>query len=279
MTELDHSFTQGTVPGGAGPQLRAAREQAGMTLSQLAQETRISRRHLENIERGNFGALPGRTYAIGFSKTFAKTVGLDQGDIAEMVSAEMAAREPEQRPRAPTFEPGDPARVPSARLGIFSVVAVVLLLAGLFFAARQMFAPAAQLPSLVEQQRAEEAAARAAAADAAGEREDTGQAAPAGPVIFTALEEGIWVKFYDGDGAQLMQKLMAKGERYTVPADVDRPQLWTGRPDALAISVGGRDVPRLAEEDMVMRDIPVTAEALLARNSAAQGSASDTPAT
>jgi len=55
-----------------------------------------------------------------------------------------------------------------------------------------------------------------------------------------------------------------------VPADAVDPQLWTGRPEALAITVGGRQVPRLAEEDQVMRDVPVTAEALLARLLAAE---------
>jgi hypothetical protein len=84
-------------------------------------------------------------------------------------------------------------------------------------------------------------------------------------VVFTALEAGIWVKFYDADGLQLMQKQMALGEHYAVPADAKGPQLWTGRPDALSITVGGRQVPKLAEQQTTMRDVPVSAEALLAR--------------
>ena len=58
---------------------------------------------------------------------------------------------------------------------------------------------------------------------------------------------------------------MAQGETYTVPADVQGPMVWTGRPDALAITVGGRPVPKLAEQQRVMKDVPVTAAALLAR--------------
>lgn len=270
-----------TAPRGVGPQLRAAREREGMTLDEVAKETRISRRHLENIERGEFAALPARTYAVGFAKTYAKMVGLDQQDVAAMVSAELARQQPHERKRKQSFEPGDPARVPSARLGLISIVAVVLLLTGLFFAARLLFAPAVELPSLVEQQEeAERAAALAAAEEQAGQPAESAQA-PRGPVVFTALEEGIWVKFYDGNGAQLMQKLMAKGETYTVPEDALSPQLWTGRPDALAISVGGREIPRLAEDDKIMRDVPVTAEALLARGEHADGpaaSASGEPA-
>jgi hypothetical protein len=102
----------------------------------------------------------------------------------------------------------------------------------------------------------------------------------AGPVVFTALEDGIWVKFYDASGRQLMQKQMARGERYTVPPDADGPQLWTGRPDALEITIAGRQVPRLADGQRIVRDVPVTAEALLARaETTTQGAAAPSPTT
>jgi hypothetical protein len=95
--------------------------------------------------------------------------------------------------------------------------------------------------------------------------EAASNAAPPDQVVFTALEEGIWVKFYERGGAQLMQKQMSLGESYTVPAGAEGPLLWTGRPDALKITVGGKSVPKLSETDRVMKDVPVTAEALLVR--------------
>jgi DNA-binding XRE family transcriptional regulator len=270
----------GGSPSGVAAQLRAAREAAGLTIEQVAQETRISRRHIENIERGAFAELPARAYALGFSKSYARVVGLHEGDVAQMVAAELDSQQPRPVTRLPAFEPGDPARVPSARLGVLSVVAVLLLLAGLFFAARQMFAPAGELPSLVVQQEEEQRAAQARQRAAAAQRPAVAET-PAGPVVFTALEEGIWVRFYDENGVQLMQRLMAEGERYTVPEDARGPMLWTGRPDALAISIGGRALPRLAEDDMIMRDVPVTAQALLARfetGGSASGTAAPAPA-
>lgn len=246
--------------GGIGARLRAARDAQGLTLAQVAAETRIPQRHLQTIEEGDFAALPARTYAIGFSRSYAKLVGLDADEVAETVRAELDAQEPHPRQRPAGFEPGDPARVPSRALGWLSGLAAVLVLVGLFFAVRTFFTPAAELPSLIEPtETASPSPASTPAAAAAT------SAAPGGPVIFTALEEGIWVKFYDANGMQLMQKLMAKGETYTVPADATGPQLWTGRPDALAITVGGKPVPKLAEDDKVMRDVSVTAKALLAR--------------
>lgn len=268
---------QDTAPaaGGIGEQLRVAREAQGLSLSQVAAETRIPQRHLETIETGDFSALPARTYAIGFTRTYAKLLGLDDVAVTETVRAELDRQEPQARLRPQSFEPGDPARVPSRGLVWLAVLALVLLLAGGYFFMRTYFAPAAELPSLVEQENAARAAAEAQQKRAAAKPSDT----PSGPVVFTALEEGIWVKFYDANGQQLMQKLMAKGETYTVPEDAQGPQLWTGRPDALTITVGGRPIAKLADDDIVMRDVPVSAGALLARaKAAATPSPGSTPA-
>ena len=246
---------------GIGAQLRTAREAKGLTLEQVAAETRIPQRHLVAMEAGDFAKLPGRTYAVGFARTYAKTADLDPDLVAAGVRAELDAQS-EDGYRPASFEPGDPARVPSRALGWFAAFAVLLLLAGGFFFFRSIFAPAGELPSLVDQQRQAQQAQRKASSPAA---------APApvvnatGPVVFTAAVPNVWVKFYDASGKQLLQKQMALGESFTVPADAQGPMLWTGRPDALAITVGGRPVPKLAEQEQVMKDVPVTAQALLAR--------------
>jgi hypothetical protein len=275
MEEQDQAVPPAEPPRGIGPQLRAAREAKGLSLQQVAAQTRIPQRHLEVIEAGDFSRLPGRTYAVGFSRTYAKTVDLDQDDVVAMVRAELDEKigaEPHHRP-AP-FEPGDPARVPSRGLGWFAIFALVLFLAGGFFFFRAMFAPAGELPSLVERQEAEQAATSAAATE-----RQAPQAAPTGgAVVFTALDGPVWVKFYEASGAQLMQKEMARGERYTIPADAEAPMLWTGRPEALAITVGGRSIPKLADVQTTMRDVPVTAEALIARRRATPAPAGDNPA-
>src|SRR3990167_839743 len=115
---------------GVGDRLRMAREQAGMTLAQLAAETRIPQRHLELIEAGDWQALPARTYATGFARTYAKAVDLDPSAIVDEVRAELSMSAPGDRSRASSFEPGDPARVPSRGLALLSLLAVVLLLVG-----------------------------------------------------------------------------------------------------------------------------------------------------
>ena len=256
----DEFEQQAGLPLGVGEQLRAAREKRGLTLAEVAAETRIPQRHLQTIETGDFAALPARTYAIGFARTYAKAVGLNDGDVAEMVRAELDAQEPRQRNRGAGFEPGDPARVPSSGLVWLVLLALVLLLAGGYFFFRTLYAPAAELPSLVDQERAAQAATQQPAA------QRPAPAVAGGAVVFTALDQA-WVRFYTPQGT-LTERLMLKGETYTVPADATQPMLRTGRPDALAITIGDRAVPKIADEQTVVSDVPVTAAALLARRPA-----------
>ena len=261
MTE-ELTLQQAPEAGGIGAQLRAAREARGLSIEQVAAETRIPQRHLVTIEAGEFAKLPARTYAIGFSRTYAKAVGLNDKDVAEQVRRELDAQDYNPRHRPDGFEPGDPARLPSRALGWLSALAVVLILAALFVIFRPYFSPAGDLPSLIDQQEAEQQAAAAAQRPAA--TQTSRAAAASGPVVFTATEEA-WVRFYTPTGT-LTEMVMARGDSYTVPATAQQPMLRTGRPDALQITVGGQRIPRLAEEQTVVSDVPVTAAALLARS-------------
>ncbi|MCB2051398.1 MAG: DUF4115 domain-containing protein [Novosphingobium sp.] len=246
-----------------GGRLKAAREAKELSLADVSSDLRISKRHLEMIEDDDFVSLPARTYAIGFTRSYARMLGLDEHAAVDEVRAILddASEDTFRRTPINTFEPGDPARVPTSAVGWVSAAAVILLLIGGFIFYRGFLSPAETLPPLTEPQAEAPAAPATASAPAPS-------AAATGPVVFTAQDGGIWVKFYDADGRQLMQKQMAKGESYTVPAEAKGPQVWTGRPDALAITVGGRPVPPLSNQEKVVKDIPVSAEALLARPAA-----------
>jgi len=242
-----------------GSRLRRAREQAGVGIAALAAQTRISTRQIEAIEAGDFAALPGRTYAVGFSRTLARAVGLDEAEIAASTRAELneLQGDSQQRPAA-TFEPGDPARVPSGRLTWLALAGVVIaVILGIMFLP-SLFSPAGSLPSILpaDQPSAPSAAAPVQVPSAAG------------AVVFTALQPRVWVKFYDAAGNQLLQKELAQNESYTVPADKGEVLLWTARPDQLGITVGGQPVAKLSEMQKTMKDVPVSAAALLSRGAA-----------
>ena len=56
--------------------MRVAREEKGLTLEDVAAQTRIPRRHLESLENSDWERLPAPTYTTGFAKSYATAVGL-----------------------------------------------------------------------------------------------------------------------------------------------------------------------------------------------------------
>lgn len=271
MSAEDTSEPQVTVTS-TGDRLRGAREAAGLSLAELSQNTKIPLRHLEALEAGDFSALPGRTYALGFARSYARAVGLSETEIVTTVRAEYTGAMPEPDAAAtPTFAPGDPARVPSSTFAWVAGVVALIAAGGGYVWWQNYYRPSVELPSLLPAETPSPVVVkRVAPAPVA--------AAPTGPVVFTAQQDGVWVRFYDGTSKKILQeKVLARGETYTVPADVADPRVWTGHPQALDITIGGQAVPRLATEMKTMKDVPVTAAALLAR-AAPSPAPSGTPA-
>lgn len=248
----------------AGDQLRQAREKQRMTLANVAGETRIPIRHLEAIENGDFAALPARTYAIGFSRTYARLVGLEEEEIIALVRDELGEGGHNHTVMSGAMEPGDPAKLPSSGLAWFGAIGALLLVAGLMAFYATYYSAGTGPASLLEG--LEQAEAEPELEQATAQAESTGQQIdPTGAVVFTALEDGVWVRFYDVGGERLFEKQMVRGEQFQIPGDAEEPRINTGRPDAFEITIGGRNVPKLAEEPITLGDAVVSAEALLAR--------------
>lgn len=257
--KLDSGTDAPELPlGGPGARLRAAREALRLELAHVAAETRIPLRHLEAIEANNFESLPSRAYAIGFSRTFAKAVGLDAGAITDAVRAELADGSMQRNVPSATMEPGDPARLPSRGLAWAGLAAVVVLGIGMAVFGSRLFGAGTVPGSLLAPEPAATATAAAAPAP-------TPAAAPSGPVVFTAREDGVWVRLYEEGGERLAERTLKLGETIEVPATARDPRLTTGRPDALTVTIGGRAVAALSDNPQTISGLPVSAAALNAR--------------
>jgi cytoskeleton protein RodZ len=71
-----------------GERLRAARERAGLELSELALRTHVRRSYLEALEGGRYGDLPEDVYTRNFVRLHAQTVGLDPAPLLELYARE-----------------------------------------------------------------------------------------------------------------------------------------------------------------------------------------------
>ncbi|HYJ82078.1 MAG TPA: helix-turn-helix domain-containing protein [Allosphingosinicella sp.] len=253
-----------------GERLRVAREAKGLSLDDVARQTRIPVRHLEHIEKEEWDALPAITYSVGFARSYANTVDLDGAQIGAEVRQQLGGARPGNAAAAPYYEPADPARVPPRSLAIAAAVLAVLLVIG--YLVWRSSAVDDDSPADVAITQSEEPAANQAAPRPA-------QPAPApasGPVVLTAAED-VWLRIDQaGGGAPLYMGILKAGESYQVPAGAQSPRIRTARANVLRVSVGGTQVPPLGPPETTISNVSLTAADLVAR--AQSGGAASPPA-
>lgn len=66
-----------------GEKLRQAREERGITIMEVSEQTRIFPLYLEAIENDDYAPLPGGIFNKGFVKSFAKYVGIDENEALQ----------------------------------------------------------------------------------------------------------------------------------------------------------------------------------------------------
>lgn len=72
-----------------GARLNQARTMANLALQDIADSTKISLRFLAAIENDDFSALPGRVYIFGFTRAFARAVGIDEESLIAALQDKM----------------------------------------------------------------------------------------------------------------------------------------------------------------------------------------------
>jgi cytoskeleton protein RodZ len=119
-----------------GEQLRVAREERGIPLREISDQTRISVRYLEAIETNDYKRLPGGVFNRSFVKAYARCVGYDEKEAVDAYTRYMREQ----------GEPGDevvtrPYRskvytdAPATRSPVLTVILAIVILAILTLAA------------------------------------------------------------------------------------------------------------------------------------------------
>lgn len=258
-------------PTTVGEKLRAAREAQGLDLPEVAARTRIPQRHLEAIEKGNYAGLPSITYALGFAKAYARAVGADEVAIARELRTELH-RNPERAAPVPAYETSDPARVPPRGLAIFGVILALVLIAGaVVYYGTDLFRGSAPAPETLA---TEEPVANTADNGTVGNAA-TPVVPNGGQVSLVALDT-VWIRVTDAKGQKLVEKELAPGERYDVPADADHPRIRTGGPEKIQVTLNGSNIDPLGRAGTTV-DVEVSADALRNRNQPGAGPIAGAP--
>jgi cytoskeletal protein RodZ len=241
----------------AGQRLRAAREEKGLSLEDVAAQTRIPRRHLESLENAEWDSLPAPTYTTGFAKSYATVVGLDRTEIGDQLRAEMGG----QRFASDTqqvFEAADPARTMPKWLVLGAIGAVIVLIAVMSWLnsrALEQPEPTSNAPA------AQTAPAPAPATTPAPQPAASPPAQAQGLVVLTATAPA-WIQVTD-QGKSLFQGELQPGQTYNVPPTAVAPELKAGKPEALRINVGATVAPSVGPPGKVASHVSLKPADLL----------------
>lgn len=61
--------------------LKAWRQRKGISLESIAENTKLSVRHLQAIESGDFHKLPGGIYNTSYIRQYARAIGFDEARL------------------------------------------------------------------------------------------------------------------------------------------------------------------------------------------------------
>lgn len=89
--------------------LLGARERAGLSLDQAAEKTRIPKKYLEALEKGDLGAFPPGPFLGGYTRQYRKFLGLPETPVAAPLVAPLPAPQPVgslRSARGPGIGPG-----------------------------------------------------------------------------------------------------------------------------------------------------------------------------
>lgn len=110
-----------------GEMLRAARDQAGLSLEAVASATRIPRRNLIALETDNLDALPAEPFSRGLIRVYTRALGVPEEPVLNAYASALSAR------RFADMEPDRALRRRQGRRTAGAIAAVAVLVVAVLF--------------------------------------------------------------------------------------------------------------------------------------------------
>ena len=142
-----------------GALLRRARERRGLTLQEIAKQTKLPQRHLEALEQDNLGLLPS-FYERAEVRTYAQAVGLDPSVLKAQLDS---ALKPVDAPAAPLEVPKTSAPQRTRTLATTALVVITVAVLGYAISQRTR----TPIPDAVQSEQSEPATSPSAATKSA----------------------------------------------------------------------------------------------------------------
>lgn len=229
-----------------GGRLRQAREERGISLRQIAANTKISVGALEALERNNVSKLPGGIFSRAFVRSYAAEVGLDpEATVREFLERFDNEPAPERHVHVPVsdVEQSFENRQRAALLAVKAVVGLVIVAAvATYFVlkGRQNPGETTAVAAPTTQAPAPQTQAPAPVPPPVNTPSATPVSVPAtGPMRLEVHPTArCWVRLVV-DGAPVLAREMSPGERQTVTVR-EAAVIDVGDAAAFAFTVDGR---------------------------------------
>jgi cytoskeletal protein RodZ len=263
----------GLAMGAFGDRLRREREMRGITLEEITESTKISRRHLESLEGEHFDQLPGGVFNKGFVRAYARFLGID-GDQAVADYAAASNEQPEPEDKFPLEIHEEPNRHLNPRRSnlplVFAIAALVGVLVGYAFwvksrphtnesaagSTQQTPAAAATAPpgNVSAPAPAAESTPPASENTAGSSPSQPAQAAPEKPVkpekvfvVQVKAKEDSWVSIV-ADGKSVMERVLSADKQKKIKAGKTLV-LRTGNAGGIEVTFNGVSLGSLGNEN------------------------------
>lgn len=228
-----------------GETLTAARENAGLSVEQVAETTRIRRTLVQAIEDDDFSPCGGDFYARGHIRTIAATVGADPKPLLAAFDAD---HERNSGPRATEVFESETGARPERRGPNWSAAMGAALVLVLVYGVAQAVSgnsdrePTAGLGGTAAARPSSSGSPSAAATPSTSTGSSEVAQAPRDRVtVVLHAREVSWVQATTASGKELFQGNLRRGQVKTF-TDRQRIKLVVGNAGAVTLTVNGTDV-------------------------------------
>ncbi len=249
-----------------GAQLKAAREQKHVSVSQAAHDTRISANYLESFETGRYQSLPGGVYNRAFLRMYCEYLGLDPQAMLDRYHAETSTpTEKAAKTAGANARRLEPSFAPHPVM-VWSVMLLVSVVA-LFFSRRwisDVFSPyfthrpaPAQTLTKPEPQAPAPAAPSPAAGGETAAAASPGAETPLPPQLpgtvrlHLQITQRCWVSV-TSDGNRVLVKLLEPGDSQTFDA-IESLYLILGNAGGVRATINGKPARPFGKDGEVVK--------------------------
>jgi len=227
-----------------GAVLATARVDAGLSVKDVAAKSHIQYRYLDAIERLDKEALPSMGYVLGYVRTYARFLGLNEQDAIARFKTDIEAPQNMGIVGGPHFVPKRNIRLPRGSMAIGAVLSCALVVVT-WYGMKTDAQSAAPVAAPVIQQ-----------TENWGFEPVQPSKTDADMIALKAVGPS-WVQVTDADGLVLISRIMVPGEIFETSRK-NLPILSLRDAGAIELYLGGNRIGPIGQRGQPAKNIPLS---------------------